>query len=130
MRVPIGYVRTVDDRIEKDADERVRVAIDLIFRKFVELTSARKLYLWLREQQIKLPINRGVKGERQIVWQVQSYWAVLSVLKNPTYAGAYAYGRGKNIVRLEEGGKRVAPIQHRRCEEASNAQLDIRKSEI
>jgi hypothetical protein len=56
-----------------------------------------------------------VKGERQIVWQVPSYWAVLSVLKNPTYAGAYAYGRSKNIVRLEEGRKRVARIQHRRC---------------
>jgi hypothetical protein len=54
-----------------------------------------------------------VKGERQIVWQVPSYWAVLSVLKNPTYAGAYAYGRSKNIVRLEEGRKRVARIQHR-----------------
>jgi DNA invertase Pin-like site-specific DNA recombinase len=117
MRVPIGYVRTTDDRIEKDADERVRAAIDLIFRKFVELTSARQLYLWLREQQIKLPINRGVKGERQIVWQVPSYWAVLSVLKNPTYAGAYAYGRSKYVVQLENGRKRIARIQHRRCED-------------
>lgn len=117
MRVPIGYLRTADDRIEKDPDERVRATIDLIFRKFAELTSARRLYLWLREQQINLPINRGVKGERQIIWQVPSYWAVLSVLKNPTYAGAYAYGRSKSVVRLEDGRKRTARIQHRRCED-------------
>jgi hypothetical protein len=59
----------------------------------------------------------GIYDPRQIVWQVPSYWAVLSVLKNPTYAGAYAYGRSKNIVRLEEGRKRIARIRHRRCED-------------
>lgn len=119
MRVPVGYVRTVDDRIEKDPDERVRTAIDLLLRKFSELMSARKLYLWLREQQIKLPINRGVKGQRQIVWQVPSYWAVLSVLKNPAYAGAYAYGRSKCVTKLENGRKRIAQIQKRRREDWS-----------
>src|SRR5512143_1464885 len=36
-RVAIGYVRTPDDRIERDPDERVRAAIDLAFLKFAEL---------------------------------------------------------------------------------------------
>ena len=35
-RVPIGYVRTEGDRVEKDPDERVRAAIDLVFCKFAE----------------------------------------------------------------------------------------------
>jgi hypothetical protein len=43
----------------------------------------------------------------EIVWQPARYHAVLSVLKNPVYAGAYAYGRSKTIVRLEAGHKRV-----------------------
>ena len=60
MRVPIGYVRTLDDRIEKDADERVRAAIDLVFRKFAEFGSARRLYFWLCEQHIDLPVVAGV----------------------------------------------------------------------
>ncbi len=37
QRVPIGYVKTSDDRIEKDPDARVRATIDLIFRKFAEV---------------------------------------------------------------------------------------------
>ena len=45
MGVPIGYVRTFDDRLEKDPDERVRAAIDLVFRKFAEFGSARRVYL-------------------------------------------------------------------------------------
>ena len=32
QRVPIGYVKTVEDRIEKDPDARVATAIELIFR--------------------------------------------------------------------------------------------------
>ena len=35
-RVPIGYVKGSDDRIEKDPDARVASTIDLIFRKFAE----------------------------------------------------------------------------------------------
>jgi len=33
-RVPIGYVKGSDDRIEKDPDARVSATVDLIFRKF------------------------------------------------------------------------------------------------
>jgi|SRR6516165_4307688 len=36
-RVAIGYVRSGKDRIEKDPDERVRSAINLVFSKFTEL---------------------------------------------------------------------------------------------
>jgi DNA invertase Pin-like site-specific DNA recombinase len=40
-RVPIGYVKGSEDRIEKDPDARIRSTIDLIFRKFAELGSVR-----------------------------------------------------------------------------------------
>src|SRR6266704_3424974 len=50
-RVPIGYVKGSDDRIEKDPDARVRSSIDLIFRKFAELGSVRQVHFWLDQQQ-------------------------------------------------------------------------------
>src|ERR1700687_4303557 len=52
-RVPIGYIKGSEDRIEKDPDARVRTAIDLIFGKFAELGSARQVYFWLDRQQIQ-----------------------------------------------------------------------------
>ena len=114
-RVAIGYVRGPDDRIEKDPDARVRATIDLIFRKFAELDSVRQVYFWLDQQQIQLPSARGAEDAREIVWQPARYHAVLSVLKNPIYAGAYAYGRSKTTTRLEAGQKRVLrQKQHRR----------------
>ena len=106
-RVPIGYVKGADDRIEKDPDARVGSTIDLIFRKFAELGSVRQVYFWLDQQHIQMPIARGREEMREVVWQPARYHGVLRVLKNPVYAGAYAYGRSKTVVRLEAGQKQV-----------------------
>ena len=120
-RVPIGYVKGSDDRIEKDPDVRVSSTIDLIFRKFTELSSVRQVFFWLDQQQIQLPVARGPEEVREIVWQPARYHAVLSVLKNPLYAGAYAYGRSKTMVRLDGGQKRVR--RQLRCRQSDWAVL-------
>ncbi len=116
-RVAIGYVKGADDRIEKDPDARVRAAIDLIFRKFAELGSARQVYFWLDRQQIQLPIARGSEDAREIIWRPARYHAVHSVLKNPIYAGAYTYGRSKTTTRIEAGQKRVFRQKKKRRED-------------
>ena len=123
-RVPIGYVKGSDDRIEKDPDARVGSTIDLIFRKFAELGSVRQVFFWLDRQQIQLPSARGPEAVREIVWQPARYHAVLSVLNNPIYAGAYAHGRSKTMVRLEDGQKRVRRQRQRRREDWTVLILD------
>jgi excisionase family DNA binding protein len=129
-RAAIGYVKGSDDRIEKDPDARIRSTIDLIFRKFTELGSVRQVYFWLDQQQIQLPVARGPEDVREIVWQPARYHAVLSVLKNPVYAGAYAYGRSKAIVRLEDGQKRVRRQKQRRREDWTVLIMDHHESYI
>lgn len=116
QRVPIGYVKTLDDRMEKDPDAQVCAAIELIFRKFEEVASVRQVYFWLDQQQIPLPVARGPADAREVVWQPARYHAVLSVLKNPAYAGAYAYGRSTTTTRLEAGQKVVRQVRRRRDE--------------
>ena len=116
-RVAIGFVKGAEDRIEKDPDARVRSVIDLIFRKFAELGSVRQVYFWLDQQQMHLPTARGPEDAREIVWQPVRYHAVHSVLKNPIYAGAYAYGRSQTVRRLEAGQKRVLRQLRRRRED-------------
>jgi excisionase family DNA binding protein len=123
-RVPIGYVKGSDDRIEKDPNARTRTTIELIFRKFAELGSVRQVYFWFDQQQIEVPVARGTEEARQIVWQSARYHAVLSVLKNPAYAGAYVYGRSKTRVRLDAGQKQVRRQVLRRREDWAVLILD------
>jgi hypothetical protein len=119
MRVPIGYVRTFDDRLEKDPDERVRAAIELVFRKFAELGSARRLYFWLCEQGIEMPAVASAGSTERLAWKAPRYHSLLSLLQNPVYAGVYAYGRSKTRVRIEHGRKRVMATLHRNPEDWS-----------
>jgi Recombinase/Recombinase zinc beta ribbon domain len=70
------------------------------------------------------PVVRGPEALREIVWQPARYHAVLSVLKNPVYAGAYAYGRSKTVVRLEDGQKQVRRQVQRRREDWAALILD------
>ncbi len=52
--LPVGFVRTEEDRVEKSAD-RVQEAVASVFRKFRELGSARQTMLWYHDQHIPLP---------------------------------------------------------------------------
>jgi DNA invertase Pin-like site-specific DNA recombinase len=114
QRVAIGYIKGADDRIEKDPDARIQSTIDLVFRKFAELGSVRQVYFWLDREQIELPVVLGTKDAREKGWQPARYHAVLSILKNPVYAGAYAYGQKKTITRLEAGQKVQRQVKRRR----------------
>jgi hypothetical protein len=90
VAAPIGYVKTADQRLEKDPDRRVQEAIGLVFGKFSELGSARQTLLWLLEQELQLPTRRA-KGD--LVWRRPSYSMIHRLLTHPAYGGAYAYGR-------------------------------------
>jgi Recombinase len=90
---------------------------DLVLSKFTELASARRLYLWLCQQQLQLPTAvRGAVSSRTISWSTPRYHSLLSLLKNPIYAGVYAYGRSRATVRLEQGRKRIVRRKHQREE--------------
>jgi DNA invertase Pin-like site-specific DNA recombinase len=116
QRVAIGYVKGPNDRIEKSPDARIRSVIELVFSKFFELGSVRQVFLLLNRQGIQLPIVVGRQGASEVVWRPARYHAVLSILKNPVYAGAYAYGRKKTVVRLVDGKKQLHQVKRRREE--------------
>ena len=53
--VPVGFVRTRDDRLEKHADVHGQHAIAGVFQKFRELGRARQTMLWYHEAPLPLP---------------------------------------------------------------------------
>ena len=116
-RVAIGFVKGPDGRIEKSPDARIRSTIELVFNKFSELRSVRQVFLWFDRQQIQLPVAKGPEDSSEILWRPARYHAVHSILKNPIYAGAYAYGRSKTVVRLVEGRKQARRVKRTRREE-------------
>ncbi len=93
LGVAAGYVKVGRDRIEKNPDQRVRDALQLVFAKFAEFQSARQVHIWLRDEGIELPVKSRAGEARGIVWRLPAYNIVHNILTNPIYAGAYAFGR-------------------------------------
>lgn len=88
-RVPAGYVRTEDDRIEMHPDHRVQQAVRGVFELFQQLGSARQVLLYYQKEKLDLPTEH--LGE--LIWVKPSYSRVLAFLNNPTYAGTFVFGR-------------------------------------
>jgi excisionase family DNA binding protein len=107
VTVAVGFVRVRHDRIALDPDLRVREAIALVFHKFGAFQSVRQVHLWLRQEQIRLPVVEIDEHGQRIVWKLPVYSSVLRILTNPIYAGAYAFGRTCSRVTVEGGRKRV-----------------------
>jgi DNA invertase Pin-like site-specific DNA recombinase len=113
LGVAAGYVKVGRDRIEKNPDQRVREALQLVFSKFGEFQSVRQLHLWLRDEGVELPVKSRDGETRGVVWRLPAYNIVHNVLTNPIYAGAYAFGRTTSKVSVEQGRKRVRRGVHR-----------------
>src|SRR5437879_1724372 len=113
LGVAAGYVKVGRDRIEKNPDQRVRDALQLVFAKFTEFQSARQVHIWLRDEGIELPVKSRAGEARGVVWRLPAYNIVHNILTNPIYAGAYAFGRTTSKVSVEQGRKRVRRGVHR-----------------
>jgi DNA invertase Pin-like site-specific DNA recombinase len=105
-QVPVGYVRTEDEGIEKTPDRQVQEAIADIFRKFRELGSVRQVLLWYRDEKLLIPALSRESGYRKMVWIEPIYPRVFGILKNPTYAGFFVWGRNHTRTSIVDGRAR------------------------
>ncbi len=92
--LPVGLARGLGGEVILNPDEEVQVRIRLVFEKFRELRSAGGVMRYLRAAGLPLPA-RPLRGPAayEVVWQPARTSAILDILHNPAYAGAYVYGR-------------------------------------
>ena len=104
LQLPVGLMRDESKQVIKDPHAEVRQRIQLIFTSFLTLRSASKVIRFFNEQQLCVP-RRDRFGE--IVWKPAAVSAILSVLKNPAYAGAFVYGRTTSVRKATSTTKTV-----------------------
>src|ERR1700686_2118860 len=63
---PAGYVKSEEQRLEKDPDRRVQEGVMLVFSKFLELGSARQTLMWFLEHSLQLPVS-APRG--RVIWR-------------------------------------------------------------
>lgn len=94
LTLPIGLTRDPSGVVLKDPDREVQARLELVFSTFLQTGSAAKVLRHFNSNNLRLP-RRGRFGQTR--WRAPTVAAVLSVLKNPAYAGAFVYGRSRSV---------------------------------
>ena len=104
--VPVGYVWHREHGLGFDPDLRLQKAIRQVFARFRLLGSARQVLLSLTADGLCFPRPSDGKRMTAFAWTPIRYRNVISLLKNPFYAGAYAYGKSEKRVAVVDGRAR------------------------
>jgi DNA invertase Pin-like site-specific DNA recombinase len=96
VKLPVGLVYGPDSNVVLDPDQQVQQVLRTFFETFRRTGSATATVRCFREQGLLFP-RRLPSGPRQgeLVWGPLLHHRALRVLKNPRYAGAFAYGRSR-----------------------------------
>lgn len=103
ISVPVGYVWHREIGLGLDPDLRLQEVIRLIFERFRKLGSARQVLMSMSAEQIHFPRPSDGKKLVSFDWRPIRYRTVISVLKNPFYAGVYVYGKSEKRTALVDG---------------------------
>ena len=94
VHAPTGFVKDDNGQLILDPDEQVRAVVQLVFDKYMELGTYHAVFRYMRDHDIRFGVRPFYGPDRgKLVWRTAALGAVSSMLRNPTYAGAYSYGR-------------------------------------
>jgi len=104
--LPMGYVRAPSGEVAKDPDEQARAVIDTVFAQFARRGTLNGVLRYLVDHQLQLPY-RVISGAQtgQLQWRRPNRVTLSNLLHNPTYAGAYVYGRRPTDPRRRQPGR-------------------------
>jgi DNA invertase Pin-like site-specific DNA recombinase len=92
--LPVGFCYDEESRIILDPDVEVRGAVALVFRLFRETGTAFAVMQRFAESGLRFPKRSyGGAWDGKIIWGRLMHGRVLGILKNPSYAGRYVFGR-------------------------------------
>jgi DNA invertase Pin-like site-specific DNA recombinase len=104
LSLPTGLVRDSLDRVFKHPDQEVQDRLGLVFTSFLQVKAACQVVRFFNEHNLLLP-RKDRFGD--VVWRQPTVPAILGVLKNPAYAGAFVYGRSRAVPRASAPHERV-----------------------
>ncbi len=100
---PTGYVFD-NGALVLDPDEQVQKAIRLLFERFRLDGSVARAVRYFNHHGLLFPSRHAHRGgHAEIQWHPLTTEHALNILRNPTYAGAYVWGRNRERRVLVEG---------------------------
>ncbi len=101
--LPSGLVRRPSGEVVLDPGEQVRSVIALVFSLFGRIGTAGGVLAYLAGNRIQAGIRlREGPDQGELTWRRPSRAMIQNMLRNPAYAGIYAYGRSSGDPRRRQ----------------------------
>jgi len=95
-----------------DPDQEVQGAVRLVFRLFRETGSAYGVVQHFSQNGLRFPKRAyGGAWDGKLIWGRLSHGRVIGLLKNPSYAGVYSFGRYRSCKQIGPDGEVRSSIQ-------------------
>jgi DNA invertase Pin-like site-specific DNA recombinase len=104
--LPVGFCYDEQGRIVTDPDDEVRGAVQLVFTLFRETGTAYAVVQHFAQSALRFPKRAyGGAWAGKLVWGRLTHGRVLGLLKNPSYAGIYVFGRYQYVSSVSADGQ-------------------------
>jgi DNA invertase Pin-like site-specific DNA recombinase len=91
--LPVGFVYDDKSSVKLDPDRQVQQAVRYFFETFRRTRAATATVRTLREERVEFPRRLRAGPHRgELVWGGLTENRALGLLRNPRYAGAFAFG--------------------------------------
>lgn len=104
--VPTGYLRQASGEVVLDPDEEVQLAVRTVFEEFEHIGTIHGLLRALVARGVQIGVRRRTRPDLgRLEWRRVHRGMIVNILRNPIYAGVYAYGRRQVDPRRQRPGR-------------------------
>jgi DNA invertase Pin-like site-specific DNA recombinase len=104
--VPTGYLRQPSDEVILDPDEEVQLAVRMVFEGFGRIGTIHGVLRDLVAKGVQIGVRSRMRSDLgRLEWRAPHRGMLHNILRNPIYAGAYAYGRRQTDPRRQQPGR-------------------------
>ena len=110
--LPVGFCYDEAGQVVLDPDQQVQGAVRLVFQLFHELGSAYGVVQHFAQKGLQFPKRAyGGAWNGKLIWGRLGHGRVISLLKNPSYAGLYSFGRFRSRKQIGADGEIHSKIE-------------------
>jgi len=104
--VPTGYVRQSSGEVILDPDEEVQLAVRRVFEEFDRIGTIYGVLRAIVAKGVQIGVRPRTRANLgQLEWHRPHRGMIVNMLRNPIYAGTYAYGRRQVDPRRQQPGR-------------------------